>query len=112
MCGAVNAIEGVPVKIERLLVVFSFILPIASMACTFDTDCNPSSSCKKAPGALYGVCYGGIAPGNKNDKEPVKAPLDINRTYGNTCSFDTECGPSSVCSKPTGAISGVCLKKN
>ena len=46
----------------------------------------------------------------KNDQKPVTAPLDVNKTYGNTCSFDTECGPGSVCVK-RGGIEGACMKK-
>jgi len=83
----------------------------SSFACSFDTDCQLGSVCKKASGAIYGVCYGGISPGNKNDRRPVRDPLDINRTVGNTCSFDVDCGPGSVCAKKDGTIYGVCLKK-
>ena len=89
---------------------FACLFPVAAFACSFDTDCNPGSVCKKSQGSIYGVCYGGISPGNKNDRQPVKAPLDINGTYGNTCSFDTDCGPGSQCAKKDGSIQGVCLK--
>ncbi len=81
------------------------------LACQFDTDCNPGSKCLKSSGSLYGVCAGGISPGNKNDNKPVYSPRDTNRTYGNTCSFSTDCGPGSVCVKGGGSIRGVCLKK-
>ena len=87
-----------------------WLFPVAAFACSFDTDCSPGSVCKKAQGSIYGVCYGGMSPGNKNDREPVKAPLDLNNTYGNTCSFDTDCGPGSKCAKKNGYIEGVCLK--
>ena len=80
-------------------------------ACSFDTDCSPGSKCVKAPGNIYGVCAGGIFPGNKYDQEPVYAPLDLNQTYGDTCSFDTDCGPGSKCAKSMGSIYGVCVKK-
>jgi hypothetical protein len=80
-------------------------------ACGFDTDCNPGSRCLKSRGALYGACVGGIQPGNANDTQPVNAPLDVNGTYGNTCSFDTDCGPGSVCAKGNG-IYGTCLKRH
>ena len=84
--------------------------PHLSYACGFNTDCSPGSKCLKASGALYGVCVGGIYPGNSNDSQPGYAPLDINRTYGNTCSFNTECGPGSVCVK-SGGIYGTCMKR-
>ena len=79
-------------------------------ACSFDTNCSPGSKCLKQPGQIYGVCMGGIQPGNKWDRQPVYDPLDPNRTTGNTCSFDTHCGPGSKCVKSTGSIYGVCLR--
>lgn len=81
-----------------------------SYACQFNTDCNPGSKCLKASGSLYGACVGGISPGNRNDRQPVYAPLNINKTYGNTCSFNTDCGPGSVCVKGRG-IYGTCMKR-
>lgn len=94
----------------RVLLFLAVIFPGMSIACSFDTDCDPGSKCLKGRGELYGVCAGGISPGNKNDRQPVSAPLDTNRTYGNTCSFDTDCGPGSKCAKQSGSIEGVCLK--
>lgn len=79
--------------------------------CSFDTDCAVGSKCIKQRGALYGVCLAGLSPGNTNDRRPVYSPLDPNRTYGNTCSFDTDCGPGSACVKESGAIRGACLKR-
>jgi len=79
------------------------------IACSFDTDCQPGSVCLKASGSIYGVCVGGISPGNRNDQQPVYDPLDVNRTYGNTCSFDIDCGPGSVCVKGSG-IYGTCMR--
>ena len=97
-------------KILKSLAVAVLAFPIVVMACSFDTDCNPGSRCAKASGSIYGVCEGGISPGNSNDRQPVQAPLDINGTYGNTCSFNTDCGPGSVCVKQGGSIEGVCRR--
>lgn len=96
---------------KYLVLAAALLLPIAASPCSFDTDCQPGSKCLKRQGSIYGVCAGGMAPGNSNDRQPVQAPLDINRTYGNTCSFNTDCGPGSVCAKQSGQIYGVCLKK-
>lgn len=100
------------------LILISFLIPIFTVAflsqafaCSFDTDCQPGSRCVKSPGAIYGVCVGGISPGNRNDRVPVYDPLDLNGTYGNTCSFDTDCGPGSVCVKPQGGIYGTCMRR-
>jgi hypothetical protein len=79
-------------------------------ACSFDTDCQPGSKCLKRSGQIYGVCLGGMSPGNSNDRVPVRDALDPNRTVGNTCSFDTDCGPGSSCVKSSGNINGVCLR--
>lgn len=81
-----------------------------SMACGFDADCAPGSKCLKRSGQLYGVCVGGISPGNRNDRQPVYSPTDPNRTTGNTCGFDTDCGPGSTCLKSSGSIYGTCLR--
>ena len=80
-----------------------------SPACSFNTDCEIGSTCLKSSGNIYGVCVGGLNPGNANDQEPVTAPLDVNHSYGNTCSFDTDCGPGSRCMKGDG-ITGTCMK--
>ena len=95
--------------IQNFLVIAALVFPVAVLACSFDTDCSPGARCAKAQGSIYGACVGGISPGNSNDRQPVRAPLDTNGTYGNTCSFDTDCGPGSVCVK-RGGIQGVCMK--
>lgn len=96
-------------KLLKILLAAALFLPATVLACAFDTDCNPGSQCAKASGSLYGVCVGGISPGNSNDREPVRAPLYVNGTYGNTCSFNVDCGPGSVCVK-RGGIEGVCMR--
>ncbi len=93
----------------RYAILLVMLFPLSSLACSFDTDCGVGSKCVKASGAIYGICAGGLFPGNRYDQEPVYAPLDINQTYGNTCNFDVECGPGSKCLKG-GGIEGVCVK--
>ena len=78
-------------------------------ACAFDTDCSPGSHCLKSQGDIYGICAGGHFPGNSNDDQPIYAPLDLNGTYGNTCSFDIDCGINSRCAKSAGHLDGVCV---
>lgn len=97
-------------RIFALTLSLFMLAPISANACSFDTDCYPGSQCKKASGAIYGVCMGGIAPGNSNDRQPVQSPLDPNRTYGNTCQFNTDCGPGSICAKPGGGVYGACIR--
>lgn len=93
----------------KALLIAVLLMPAAALACSFDTDCQPGSRCLKADGSLYGVCVGGLSPGNSNDRRPVYAPMDLNRTYGNTCSFDTDCGIGSKCVKEAGSINGICI---
>jgi hypothetical protein len=56
-----------------------------------------------------------MSPGNKNDDAPIKdkdRPVwDIGKSYGNTCSFNTDCGPGYMCLKESGSIEGVCIKR-
>lgn len=90
------------------IIVFAFLGE--ANACQFNTDCEPGSKCLKASGSLYGVCVGGISPGNRNDNQPVYSPTDPNNTYGDTCQFNTDCGPGSVCVK-SGGIYGTCMRR-
>jgi len=48
-----------------------------AVACSFNTDCQPGSTCQKSSGSIYGFCVGGISPGNKNDRVPVYAPTEL-----------------------------------
>ena len=81
-----------------------------AFACQFDTDCGVGSQCLKTGGQIYGICAGGMNPGNSSDRSPVYSPLDPNRTVGKTCNFDTDCGPGSECLKGAGQIHGVCVR--
>lgn len=92
-----------------LCTIFSFT---ETYACEFDVDCEPGSKCLKNRGSLYGVCAGGLFPGNSNDHVPATDSLDLDGTYGNTCEFDIDCGVSNKCHKTAGSITGVCLKGN
>jgi len=81
-----------------------------AMACAFDTDCSPGSKCVKPSGKVIGFCTGGNFPGNKYDQKPYADPFDPNRSAGNTCSFNIECGPGNHCQIGLG-INGVCVRK-
>lgn len=97
-------------KLIKILLAIAMLLPTLSFACSFDTDCGIGSKCIKKSGQIYGYCAGGMRPGNNSDRRPVRDPLDINNSAGNTCSFDTECGPGSKCLKESGYIKGVCVR--
>lgn len=94
---------------KKILLFILVSYSMSSMACSFDTDCNVGSKCMKEGYNIYGVCVGGLSPGNSNDTEPVYDSMDMNGTYGNTCSFDTDCGVGGRCIKESGYITGTCL---
>ena len=79
---------------RAFLTITLLFFSIRLFACEFDTDCSPGSQCIKSSGNIYGVCLGGIEPGNSHDEQPVTSATDPNGTTGNTCSFDTDWGPS------------------
>src|SRR4029077_16951263 len=91
--------------------VFSaFFISTMAWACEFDTDCEVGSKCVKPTGSLYGFCAGGLQPGNSNDQQPARDPLDPVGTSGKTCQFDVNWGPGHVCAKDPSSIYGVCLR--
>jgi hypothetical protein len=98
----------------KTLVIILFFLPLfacgAVWACSFDVDCEAGSKCIKNSSGIDGVCMGGLFPGNKNDRQPVYDPLDVNGTVGNTCSFSVDCGPGNYCAKAPSAVDGVCVR--
>ena len=97
-------------KIIKAVTLLMFLFPAITFACSFNTDCGVGSKCIKKSGQIYGFCAGGLNPGNNSDRRPVRDPLDINRSAGNTCSFNTDCGPGSKCLKERGYIKGVCIR--
>lgn len=98
------------ILVAAILIAFLMAPTQQAIGCQFDTDCQPGSNCIKSVGQIYGICIGGSMPGNRYDSEPVYAPLDLNRTYGNTCQFDVDCGPGSKCTKSSGSINGTCIR--
>ena len=104
MTGEVNKMRFI-----KLLAFLFFINSTSSFGCSFDLDCSIGSKCVKAAGNIYGVCAGGLFPGNSNDSQPVYDPLDLDGTYGNTCSFDLDCGTTNKCVKNGNSIDGVCV---
>ena len=97
-----------PLFIMLISVILIAAVELVADACQFDTDCEVGSQCVKYQGQLDGYCVGGLRPGNQNDDRPHRDPLDITKKRGNTCQFDTDCGPGGQCVKGNG-IYGTCL---
>jgi len=95
---------------QKIGLAMVLVMPGVSLACQFDTDCAVGSQCLKESGQIYGICAGGMNPGNDDDRQPVQDPLDPNQSVGNTCSFDVDCGPGNKCLKGSGQIKGVCVR--
>lgn len=95
---------------RRIILAIALLAANVAWGCQFDTDCNARSTCLKDASSIYGVCAGGIHPGNSGDRKPVYSPTDPNRTVGNTCQFNTDCGPGSKCLKSSSSIYGFCAR--
>ena len=52
----------------------------AAVACQSDLDCSGGGKCLKDFGAFYGICYGGMRPGNDGDRRPGPQENDPNHT--------------------------------
>lgn len=98
-------------KLRSILFALAIVCPSAAFACSYDSDCSPGSKCVKDTAQPYGVCMGGMYPGNKNDMQPAPSYTNSDQqTYGDTCSLDSDCGPGLQCRKDTGALDGVCIR--
>jgi hypothetical protein len=93
----------------KLLIALFMLAPSVALACSSTYDCQVGSKCVKERGALYGTCMGGMNPGNANDEQPVERPMDMNNTYGNTCSTRYDCGSRYRCVKQRGSMYGTCV---
>ena len=52
-------------KICALLLCLGLVgFALVASACSFDTDCQIGSKCLKQSGSIYGICAGGMSPGN------------------------------------------------
>jgi len=95
---------------KALVLLATLAMPCVGMACISDSDCAVGSKCLKNRGALYGICSGGMNPGNDNDRQPGFDPFDPTHSIGKTCSLDKDCGSGIKCRKDTGQRKGVCAK--
>lgn len=103
------SVHGIASIMKTIIAVtLGLLLSTPLLACQFDTDCFPGSTCVKSGWSLYGICAGGLNPGNNNDNQPVYNQLNPWKKTGNTCQFDIDCGIGSECLKSGYSIYGVC----
>jgi hypothetical protein len=103
-------------RVSTIAVGLAFVaISTAAVPCTFNTDCNVGSKCMKERLGAPGVCVGGLQPGRPKEQAPLPDYMrdfrDLNRTRGEQCSFNTECGVGSACVKESGKLYGVCIPK-
>lgn len=104
---------GIFMRLAKFIFVMTtFFWPSLVLACLTNLDCEMGSKCIKEQGGVYGICAGGSQPGNANDQVPVYAPMDMNDTYGNTCSSNLDCGLGSMCLKERLLTDGVCINSS
>ena len=94
------------VKMWKFAILFS-LLASPVWACMFSTDCYPGSVCVRGDAELYGVCTGGIRPGNAYDERPNPRRYGIEKPKGNTCRFNSDCGPGFQCVGQ--GVYGICV---
>jgi hypothetical protein len=80
-------------------------------ACASDSECAPPARCVISSGQIYGICVGGAEPPRDRQRDPGYDPLDPNRTAGQTCQMDTDCGAGSHCLRTApNSIYGACVR--
>lgn len=98
-------------SLSVLFVTAALLGSSSAWGCVFGSDCAVGSRCLKKDGAVYGVCVGGLHPGNENDRRPVEKSGDIDKTFGNTCSYDMDCGLKNKCLRRSGKMQGICVTR-
>lgn len=96
----------------RFLPLLLLLLSAPAFACLTSADCEPGSRCLRPSGRLYGVCAGGLSPGDRYDRGAQQEPRRLRHgNEGATCSFNIDCWPNGVCYKEHG-VYGVCLVRD
>jgi len=98
-------------SLSALFVTAALLGTSSAWGCVFPSDCAVGSRCLKRGDAVYGVCVGGLRPGNDNDRRPVEKSGDIDKTFGNTCSYDMDCGLKNKCLRRSGKMQGICVAR-
>lgn len=93
---------------SRLVIGLLMLVSTGAFACMLDSDCAPFSECVVPDGNLYGVCAGGMRPGNSYDRKPVRDAFDPSSKVGKTCQHDLQCGIGATCVMGPYDLLGVC----